>query len=401
MEPQSTGLFILLMAVFCVLLAWVALAKQPAVRVLAASLAFIPAMLFGVAAVNKYYGYYETWGAATADLVGQGLTTAPALPGNVPPQRLTAILGRVTGGKTAARLGETVRFSITGRRSHISRTVYVFLPPQYFQPAFRSHRFPAIELINGYPGQPQDWINVVGIIQSYETLLRDRQVEPVALVMPDPNGGPRISLQCLNVVRGPQDATYLARDVPGYLSQTLRLQPPGRAWGIAGYSEGGYCAANLSLLYPARFGYAGVLSGYFKPSGDRLSPSQMINPFRGNVKLRKANTPPDRLTALPLAVGIPKFWLGAGSYDHRDVTRAQGFQQLLLGRQPNVVLDIEHGGSHTMATWRALVPPLLEWMTPRLAQAARQPPPANVAGHARPGPSTHARPASSAPAAAS
>jgi hypothetical protein len=57
LEPQSTALFILLMVIFCALLAGVAIAKQSAVRVLAASLAFVPAMLFGVAAVNKYYDY--------------------------------------------------------------------------------------------------------------------------------------------------------------------------------------------------------------------------------------------------------------------------------------------------------------------------------------------------------
>ena len=379
MEPQSTGLFILLLAVFCALLACVALAKQPVFRVLAASLAFTPAMLFGVAAVNKYYDYYQTWGAAAADLTGQGLSTAPSLPSGASAERLTAILDEVTDSKVAAQLGETVRLSITGRRSHIERTVYVFLPPQYFQAAFRSHRFPAIELISGSPGAPQDWINVVGIISAYETLLRDHAVQPVALVMPDPNGGRRISLQCLDVVHGPQDATYLARDVPDYLSRTLRLQPSGRAWGIAGYSEGGYCAANLALRYPGRYGYAGVLSGYFAPSNDRLGhPAPMVDPFGGNSVLRQANTPLDRVAALPLAVRIPKFWLGAGSYDHRDVDAARAFQRRVLTRQPNVVLDIEQGGSHTMTTWRALVPPLLEWMTPKLAQAAPPPAPAGA-----------------------
>jgi len=311
-EPQSTGLFILLLAVFCALLACVALARQPVFRVLAASLAFIPAMLFGVVAVNKYYDYYQTWGAAAADLAGQGLSAAASLPSGAPTQRLTAILGEVTDSKVAAQLGET--------------------------------------------------------------LLRDHGVQPVALVMPDPNGSPQISLQCLNVVGGPQDATYLVQDVPNYLSRKLRLQPPGRAWGIAGYSEGGYCAANLALRYPGRYGYAGVLSGYFVPSNDRLGhPSRMMDPFRGNIALRKKNTPLARVTALPLAIKIPKFWLGVGSYAHRDVASAQAFQRQVLARQPNVVLDIERGGSHTMTTWRALVPPLLEWMTPRLTQAALTP----------------------------
>jgi enterochelin esterase-like enzyme len=384
MEPQSTGLFILLMAVFCALLVWVALARQPAFRVLAACLAFIPAMLFGVVAVNKYYDYYQTWGSALSDLSGQSLTTVPVVPRGVPAQQLTAILGQVTGGKTAAQLGETVRFSVTGSRSHIARTVYVFLPPQYFQAAFRSRRFPAIELINGSPGQPQDWINVVGIVQAYQTLLRDHLAKPAALVMPDPNGNPRISMQCLNVVHGPQDATYLAQDLPDYLSQTLRLQPPGPAWGIAGYSEGGYCAANLALLYPDHYGYAGVLSGYFVPSDDRLGhPVRVVNPFLGSAKLRRMNTPLDRVPALSLAIRIPQFWLGAGSSDQDDVSAAQRFQRVILARQPNVVLDIEPGGTHTMATWRALVPPLLEWMTPNLEQAALNMEPPQVAGHAK------------------
>jgi enterochelin esterase-like enzyme len=397
MEPQSTGLFIALMAVFCVLLAGVAFSRQPAFRVLAACLAFIPAMLFGVAAVNKYYGYYQTWGAAVSDLSGQGVSSVPLVPRGVSSQRLTAILAKVTGGKTAARLGETVRFTVAGDRSHIVRTAYVYLPPQYFQAAYRSRRFPAIELINGYPGQPQDWINVAGIVASYQTLLRDHKVAPVALVMPDPNGSRHVSLQCLNVARGPQDATYLAQDVPGYLSRVLRLQPSGRAWGVVGYSEGGYCAANLALLYPGLYGNAGVLSGYFTPGWDRLgNPPRWMNPFHDDVRLRRMNTPPDRVTALSLAVRIPRFWLGAGSSDHPDVVAAQNFQRLLLTRQPNVVLDVEHGGGHTMATWQALIPPLLEWMTPLIANAALHPQPAQVVGHPESGPRAHVRSASDA-----
>ena len=62
LEPQSTALFILLMVSFGALLWWLLGARQPVFRVLAACLAFIPAAAFGVAAVNKYYGYYETWG---------------------------------------------------------------------------------------------------------------------------------------------------------------------------------------------------------------------------------------------------------------------------------------------------------------------------------------------------
>ena len=137
-------------------------------------------------------------------------------------------------------------------------------------------------------------------------------------------------------------------------------------------------------VYPRRYGYAGVLSGYFVPSNDRLgNPLRIVDPFQGSTELRRMNTPLDRVPALSLAIKIPQFWLGTGSSNHRDVNAAQRFQQVILTRQPNVVLDIEPGGTHTMATWRALVPPLLEWMTPNLAQAALHPQPPQVAGHAK------------------
>jgi enterochelin esterase-like enzyme len=396
MEPQSTGLFILLMGVFCALLAWLALTKQPVFRILAASLAFIPAMLFGMAAVNKYYDYYQSWGAVAADFGGQGLSAVPAVPSNITSQRLTAILDRVTSTRIAATSGETVRLTVTGARTHISRAVYVFLPPQYFQSAYRRHRFPAVELISGYPGGPLDWINVMGIIQAYQTLLRDQAVQPVALVMPDPNGAPQTSLQCLNVVHGPQDATYLAQDLPVYLSRALRLVPSGPAWAIAGYSEGGYCAANLALLYPGRYGFAGVLSGYFEPLNTRMgNPSRLIDPFAKSLRLRRLNTPMRRAAALSFSVVVPQFWLGAGNSDRQDVTAARNFQRLLLPRQPNVTLDLVRGGAHTMATWRALVPPLLMWLTSHLAYAAEHPVPPHVVKTPRPTSRHRPRPAPS------
>ena len=77
-EPQSTEFFLILVAVFGALVWWVIVAKQLVFRILAACLAFIPAMAFGVAAVNKYYDYYQTWHAAISDLTNQGVQTANA-----------------------------------------------------------------------------------------------------------------------------------------------------------------------------------------------------------------------------------------------------------------------------------------------------------------------------------
>jgi enterochelin esterase-like enzyme len=385
LEPQSTALFFLLLLTFCGLLYWLAVARQLVFRVLAASLAFIPAMLFGVAAVNKYYDYYQTWAGLAADLGGRGASQGPALPAvdAAAGHNLSAVLGSSINSAAAAQHGQTFRLAVRGRYSHLVRNVYVYLPPQYFRAAYRGYRFPVIELIPGFPGGPQDWINVVGVTTAYATLLSDGVVKPVALVMPDSNGGSRVSLQCLNVLHGPQDATFLADDLPWYLSQVLRLQRPGPAWGIGGYSEGGYCAANLALIYRLRYGYSGVLSGYFAPLKNQMgNPPRLVSPFGRNARLRKQNTPFDRLVTLPVSARIPSFWLGVGGRDPSGVAQARRFQRLLLARQPSVQLHVEPGGGHTMTTWRALMPPLLEWMTSALTGVARHPAPAGQPGPA-------------------
>jgi enterochelin esterase-like enzyme len=372
LEPQSTALFLLLMAAFVGLVWWMVTARQVVFRVLAACLAFVPAMLFGVAAVNKYYDYYQSWGAVANDFTGQVANQSPLLPTlNNSSQKFAKTLGSLVNLSQARQEGYTVRVTVTGQQSHLRRTVLVYLPPQYFQAQYATYRFPVLELFPGFPGEPQDWINVLGVTTSLDTLVRDGLARPVVLVMPDTNGDRQRMMQCLNIPRGPQDATFLAVDVPTYIAKEIRVRPPGQAWATIGYSEGGYCAANLALLYRQTYGDAGVMSGYFSPLDNLLGkPPRYVSPFAGYPQLRKQNTPMEELPLLPAGTSVPRFWLGVGSGDTQDISAARAFQQLLLRRQPGVQLILAPGGGHTMFTWRALVPSLLEWVTPRVTDAS-------------------------------
>jgi uncharacterized SAM-binding protein YcdF (DUF218 family) len=87
LEPQSSALFFLLLAAFGALMWWMLRTGWVAVRVLAACLAFTIATTFGVMAVNRFYGYYETWGAALGDITNQGLDSAIQVPGSGLPRR--------------------------------------------------------------------------------------------------------------------------------------------------------------------------------------------------------------------------------------------------------------------------------------------------------------------------
>jgi enterochelin esterase-like enzyme len=370
-EPQSTEFFLILIVVFGALIWWLIVAKQLVFRILAACLAFIPAMMFGVAAVNKYYDYYETWHAAVADLTNQGVPSA-TVP-NVeyrPGVSFGTFLGQTIDTGLAAQQGFTLRLSVKGQASHLTRTVFVYLPPQYFRPAYRAYRFPVVELIHGFPGNPQDWITVLSVNSTLNSLVSERLAKPAVLVMPDANGGLGVSLQCLNQRNGAQDDTFLARDLPAYIGRSLRVAPPGHGWAIAGYSEGGFCAANLGLQHGRVFNLAGVLSGYFRPSDNQLAhPSRMVSPFSTRSQERY-NTPMDLIRALPARQPIAQFWLGTGGATQSDVRSTEIFRQLLQLRQPQVQLKIVPGGGHTMYTWRMLLPQMLSWMTPLLADEA-------------------------------
>ncbi len=377
LEPQGTFFFLLLMVVFGALVIWLVLAKQIVFRVLAACLAFIPAMVFGIAAVNKYYDYYQTWGAMFSDLSGQAQSSVPQLSAGLGTGKgsLENLAGGSTNAALNAQLGYLFRTVITGPRSHITREVYVYLPPQYFSKAYAHYKFPAIELLHGSPGQPETWINVINVIPTYLQLLATHQAQPAVLVMPDTEGGLQYSLQCLNAPGGLQDMTFVAKEVPNWVATHLRVQKPGLMWGVAGYSEGGFCTANIALQYASDFGYAGVLSGYFAPDPSQVPLGNKpggrphdINVFAHHPALLARNTPDEYILKIPIGIEVPQFWLAAGALDAQDVQAAEYFHQLLLTRVANVPLMIVPGGGHTAPVWRAAFKPMLEWMTTNLAQ---------------------------------
>jgi enterochelin esterase-like enzyme len=373
LEPQGTLFFLLLMAAFGALVIWLVLTKQVVFRVLAACLAFIPAMVFGIAAVNKYYDYYQTWGALFSDLSGQAQSiphlSAASLKrdGSVQQQ-----LGS-TNARLDAQFGDLFSTTVTGPRSHITRQVYVYLPPQYFSKAYANYRFPAIELLHGAPGDPATWVNVMNVIPIYLNLLAEHKASPAVLVMPDTDGGLQYSLQCLNDPHGLQDMTFVGQEVPNWVIANLRVQRGRLMWGVAGYSEGGFCAANIGLQDATRFGYVGVESGYFAPAVSQVPAGGKAggkpydtNVFAHNKRLLEINTPDEYIKNMP--VGVPQFFLAAGAEDPADVQNAEYFRQLLLLRVADVPpVDIVSGGGHQARVWRSALTPILEWMTAGLS----------------------------------
>jgi Putative esterase len=376
--PQGTLFLVLLVLAFGGLITWVALANRVVFRVIAACLAFIPAMAFGIFAVNKYYDYYQTWGALYSDLSGQ-TTSIPHLTaaglGKGTAGSLKSLIGTANDSQIDRQYGLLFGAGIAGPHTHISRTAYFYLPPQYFQKAYANYRFPAIELLHGSPGNPSAWVNVMNVVPIYLNAMASGKAKPAVLVMPNTDGGQQYGLQCLNDPGGVQDMTYVAKEVPDWATANLRVMAPGPAWGVAGYSEGGYCAANIALQNPALFGYAGSLSGYFSPvesqvplDGKAGGTPVDVDDFAHSKKLLLINSPDEYITRVPVTVSVPQFFLAAGATDEGDVQGAELFKQELLLRDADVPLVIIPGGGHQATVWRSALTPMFDWMTPQLAK---------------------------------
>jgi enterochelin esterase-like enzyme len=361
--PQGYVIFALLAVIFAAGVYAQHRTGKLALQIGAGVLSFVVAALFGMAAVNKFYDYYQTWGDLYNDVTGTqaGVTSLPNLPSH-------ENLQKAVGGPDASRVGRLLSVQLPGPQSHISRTGLIYLPPQYFQSRYGGYRFPVVELIHGSPGKPYDWVGALHVTRALSGLITQHRAQPMVLVMPDVNGGEDAAAsQCLDEMSGPKDDTYVSIDVPSDVIATFRVQPQGAHWGIGGYSEGGFCATNLALRHPYRYGAAASMSGYFQPL-----PERGVDQFGGNPAARLANDPMWLAETHQGSAPVPAFWLMAGSSDRGDVLSAQTMATLLARiARPQVVLVPRV--SHTFAAWIPALPQMLAWQSGKLT--AGLPPP--------------------------
>jgi enterochelin esterase-like enzyme len=344
-EPDSLVLIILLVIVAAGLIAVAVRYRPLAVRIAAGTGSLVLAMAGGVLTVNHYFGYYQTWSQLTSDLTGSYSAFAA--------KHATA-----TAGPTSS--GRLVSLELRGARSGINRRGYVYLPPQYFERRYAHTRFPVVELIHGSPGTADNWLVQINIVAAMNKLLAAHLVGPMILVLPNMNDGRHFE-ECVNAP-GALDETYISRDVPNDVRARFRASTVPAEWGIAGYSSGGYCAANLALKDPTDYGAAGIMDGYYRPTDGPAAAALHHDPAA-----EAANNP--LLAAQHLTPGsgpLPALWVAAGSGFARDYKGAQAFIAALHGVQ-TVAFVNEPGAGHNYYTWRPAVPRVLSWMWTAIA----------------------------------
>ncbi|WP_375486162.1 alpha/beta hydrolase [uncultured Jatrophihabitans sp.] len=346
MEPDSRILVVMLFVLAVAAIVGVMRLRLLAVRLVSGLLAIVLSAAAGIAVVNDYYAYYQSWSQLSSDLSGSYSNF------NATPAAIRTA--------SAAGDGHVESVLLRGSISGITRRGLVYLPPQYSEPAYAHTAFPVVELVHGTPGDPLRWIVQMRVAHVLDQLIDDHRMGPVIAVMPAMATG-RHYEECVDAPKALDD-TYLTRDVRADVLARFRASPVPAEWGIAGFSSGGYCAANLALRHRASFGAAGIMDGYFRPSD---GPAAAALHF--NRAAEDANDP--LLAARRLGSGthpLPSFWLMAGTGDKGDYVAAQAFVHALHGVDA-VTLHREPSATHNYRAWRAADPAMLSWLWTQLA----------------------------------
>jgi enterochelin esterase-like enzyme len=328
------------------------------------------ALVFGLslagALENDQFAYYTSWSALLGtkpqvDLVGPVLTLDSTVPHGAIAAQLALMHPKPGHGVLA-------KVTLPGLRSGVRRGAFVYLPPQYFQPRYRASRFPVLELLNGSPGSPGNWLGQIDTVGTMDSLLAKHKVGPMVLVMPSTNSHLTSSLECVDAVSGVKDDTYLTDDVRADVLQSLRVSPSRTDWGLAGYSTGGYCAVNLLLRHSDHYAAAASMDGYFTAIQDKFTG----NLFRGQAAARNQNSPTWTWlygdTSQPVAL-----YLQAGTHDPLSFLDALRFHNEVvtegpdLGRRFSMAFTVQTGAGHSFAAWHAGIPSVLQWAWNQLA----------------------------------
>ncbi|MGW3206249.1 alpha/beta hydrolase [Streptomyces sp. NPDC001135] len=314
-------------------------------------------------AANQAFGFYASWADLFGQETDQGVVVDHAPGGGTggPVQVLSSSGIPGTNGHGPQATGQVQKVDITGRRSRIATPAYVYLPPEYFQPQYRTRTFPAAVVLTGYPGTAQALVNRLNYPRTAQQLAKDGKMQPMILVMLRPTVAPPRDTECVDVPGGPQTETFFAQDLPEAVGAHYRVGKRPGSWGVIGDSTGGYCALKLAMHHPDAYAAAAGLSPYYKAPIDPTTGDL----FHGDKKLQNRADlqwllQHEQAPDTSLLVTSSK----VGEHNYKATLKfIASVQATNLTRISSIILD---SGGHNFNTWRREIPPTLQWMSGRL-----------------------------------
>lgn len=246
----------------------------------ATTMAAIPLCLLSAALVlNLWVGYFPTVQSAWSQL------TSGPLPDQTDRATVTAMAAK--GARPPH--GSVVPVVIPSDASHFKhRGELVYLPPEWFSSS-PPPPLPTVMMIGGQFNTPADWTRAGNAIRTVDAFAAAHDGNAPVLVFVDSGGAFNNDTECVNSIRG-NAADHLTKDVAPYMVSAFGVSPDRTNWGVAGWSMGGTCAVDLTVMHPEKFSaFLDVAGDYFPNAGNKSQTIARL--FGGNADAWAAYDP--------------------------------------------------------------------------------------------------------------
>jgi S-formylglutathione hydrolase FrmB len=220
-----------------------------------ASMLAVPLCLLSTALVlNLWVGYFPTVHTAWNQLTA----------GPLPDQTDLGTVNTIAAMGIRPQHGSLVPVRIPDDASHFKhRGELVYLPPAWFDTS-PPPQLPTVMMIGGEFNTPADWARAGNAVKTIDELAAAHDGNAPVFVFVDSGGAFNNDTECVNGTRG-NAADHLTKDVVPYMASSFGVSPDPSRWGVVGWSMGGTCAVDLTVMHPELFSSFVDIAGNIGP----------------------------------------------------------------------------------------------------------------------------------------
>jgi enterochelin esterase-like enzyme len=181
----------------------------------------------------------------------------------------------------------------TGGTSGVANAT-IYLPPGYVA---GERRYPVVYEV---PWNLAYWDSSVQLPAILDGLIDGGEIPAEIVAFVSLHGGPYPDSECADSADGREAAdSFLVDTIVPWLDAHLRTiaEPPART--LFGFSEGGFCSANLLIRHPDVFRLAIAMSGYYEAGARSAQTLNAWRPFGNDPASLAANSPSQDCAMLP------------------------------------------------------------------------------------------------------
>jgi S-formylglutathione hydrolase FrmB len=280
-------------------------------------------LLCSLLVLNQWVGYFPT-----VQIAWNQLTSGP-LPNQTDKATVTAMAAK----GTKPPRGSLVPVQIPADASHFThREELVYLPPAWFA-SYPPPQLPTVMMIGGVVNTPADWVRAGNAVDTIDGFAAAHGGSSPVLVFADPGGAFDNDTECVNGSRG-DAADHLTKDVVPYMVSNFGVSPDPSHWGIVGFSMGGTCSVDLTVMHPTLFSAFVDIEGDLTPNTGNKAQT-IASLFGGNADAWAAFDPTTVINRHGRYTGVSGWFAissGGSPTPRRDTTIVDTAAMDLAGR---------------------------------------------------------------------